>query len=70
MAEHFDDRVTIQVTTTRAGASDALESLENFVKQSENINETNTWVTVAPVEKPESMTSVSKPENPIEESWA
>lgn len=70
MTEHFDDRVVIQITTTPAGASDALTTLETFARESKNITPDDTWVTVAPVEKPESVKSVSKPENPNEDSWS
>ncbi len=68
MAEFFDDRVTVTVTTTPKGASDVLQGIESAAR---NIADPEkTWVTVAPVEKPDSMQSKKEQSNPNEDGRA
>lgn len=64
---YFDDRVTVTVTTTRDGAKDILDGLESTVE--DMADQDKTWVTVAPVEKPD-LHIVSNQENPNEDSWS
>lgn len=67
MTEYFDDRVTVTVTTTPAGAKDILDGLEYTAEDMSDPGQT--WVTVAPVEKPD-LHVLPAPANPNEDSWS
>jgi len=66
-SDYFDDRVTVTVTTTRAGAAEVLEGLQYTAEDMPDPDKT--WVTVAPVERPD-MHLVSTPAHPNEDSWS
>ncbi|MEX0271744.1 hypothetical protein AB3R30_21710 [Leptolyngbyaceae cyanobacterium UHCC 1019] len=69
MTEYFDDRVTVTVTTTKEGAVDILHGIEYVAHDSADPGKT--WVTVAPVEKPDIMQSSNVDQaNPNEDSWS